>query len=116
MAPVTWLGMTADPGELRQIAEVAEAGEDVLGRLIELPSYVLAAESLADPAEVLVPKLRSIAAFLERRRDRVPFGGPELAASIERLNAQTLEMRRRHPEWYKSPRVRRRTGDPAWPH
>jgi hypothetical protein len=99
MAPVTFMRMTADPEELRALAGAAESGAEGWREQVDaLPRYVLAAEALAGDAAVIAEHLHSVAAFLERRRDGMPFGGQALADSLASLKAQNERMRRDHPE------------------
>lgn len=51
-------------------------------RVNALPAYILKAETLASPPDVIAEHLRGVAKFLENRRDGVPFGGHEYAARV----------------------------------
>lgn len=100
MSAVTFFGVTADPDELRAIAELADArAPDLADRLATLHRGVLTPKTLADPAEI-GPRLRAVAGFLERRQQGVPFGGPEWRESLDRLKAANERRRREHPERY----------------
>lgn len=108
MSPVAFLGATADPDELRAVADAADAGApDLAERLASLPRAVLTSKTLASPPGVIATRLREVAAFLERRQAGVPFGGPELAASIARLQAQNARMRSGHLRHARRPATSR---------
>jgi len=95
---VTYLGMTADPDELRSIAQAVDAGEDGwLDRVTALPGYLLTRETMASPPGVVAERLRQVAGFLERRRDGVPFGGHEYAARIAAQIAAIREKNKDRP-------------------
>jgi len=86
MSPVTAFGVTADPGELRKVAALADAGWSP--ELAALPRCALTPETLASPPDVIAEHARGAALFLELRRDGVPFGSPEAQEAYARLRAR----------------------------
>lgn len=89
MSPVTILGVTADPEELREVAALADAGPspELSRRLAALPRCALTPETLASPPGVIAWHARGTALFLELRRDGVPFGSPEAQEAYARFRA-----------------------------
>lgn len=86
MTAVVCFGMTADPEELRELAEAVSARRDGWRERVDaLPRYVLTPATLASERDVIAGHLRGVATFLERRRDGIPFGHPELAEYAARV-------------------------------
>ena len=89
MTAVTCFGVTADPEELRALAEAADAEESRWREHVNaLPRYVLTPETLASSSAVIAERLRGIAGFLERCRDGTAFVYPEIAAQAAAIREQ----------------------------
>lgn len=75
MTAFTYWGVTVDPDELREVAALADQDSpDLAARLRALPRATLTGESVACGPARIAQRLRSVAAFLERRQRGVAFG------------------------------------------
>lgn len=104
MTAVTCFGLTADPEELRDLAQaVTDRMDGWRERVDALPRYILTPETLASEPRMIAERLRGVAGFLERWRDGTAFTYPGMAAHAaairERAKGKPLTVggRRRRP-------------------